>query len=300
MATRKSKKKKPAAAPKKKTVASKKTAKKAARKAPAKAPAKKGAAKKVAAKKSAKKAPKKSTVKAAPARAPKVAAEGASKKTAAKKPAGKTANGAASSAKKGKPAATYLGRADSMNASISLLVVDATAAADAWKNVDPEDIEEIERTASITGDLAAALDKGNAKTFDLGGSEGVGFQLSVGKGIAHVFRANGRLVVAEGFVDDVENEAFLGYVAAPVAKDANAAGTFDVRSGVVAMLIPGGTYEDLPSRLKADISESSAARIGSETPGLLVKVPPGRYRVLVESETSGPFGQAARAVLERE
>lgn len=287
-------------ATRKKTKPAKKTtAKKPAKPAPAKKPAakkappaKKPAAKKAAPAKSAKPAKKVAakSAKPAPAKAAPAKATKAATKPAAKAPAPKKA---------AKAAATYLGRADAMNASVSLLLVDGAAAADAWRGVDPDDIEAIEKMAEKMAELGKDLDSGKATTsFTLGKGKGIGFQLSVGKGIAHALRANGRVVIAEGFVDDVEHPDFLGWIAGPPAQGVAEAGSFDVKSGVLAMLLPGGSYEDLPARIKGSLDDQKAARIGSETPGLLVKVPPGRYRLIVEPETSGNFGQAARAIVE--
>jgi hypothetical protein len=287
--------KSPKKAPPKKTTRSapKKTAKKAAKKV---------------AKKAAKKAPTRSAKKA-PRQANKKPSASARKTSAKRAPAAsaKSARAAAparaarpaGAAKPSKSSATYLGRADSMNASISLLLVDGAAAADAWKGVDPDDIDAIERMAGTLASLGGDLDTGKATHFTLGKSTGLGFQLSVGKGIAHVFRAKDRLVIAEGFVDDVENPEFLGWVAGPPSKNATDAGTLDVECGVLALLLPGGAYEDLPTRLTQRIDDKSAARVGSDSPGLLVKVTPARYRLLVEPETTGAFGHAARALLER-
>ena len=287
-------------ATRKKTKPAKKTtAKKPAKPAPAKKPAakkappaKKPAAKKAAPAKSAKPAKKVAakSAKPAPAKAAPAKATKAATKPAAKAPAPKKA---------AKAAATYLGRADAMNASVSLLLVDGAAAADAWRGVDPDDIEAIEKMAEKMAELGKDLDSGKATTsFTLGKGKGIGFQLSVGKGIAHALRANGRVVIAEGFVDDVEHPDFLGWIAGPPAQGVAEAGSFDGKSGVLAMLLPGGSYEDLPARIKGSLDDQKAARIGSETPGLLVKVPPGRYRLIVEPETSGNFGQAARAIVE--
>lgn len=293
MATRKTSKAKSS----KKKPASKKVAKpaKAAKKStPKKAPARKASKKKAPARKASKKVAK---VAKPAARAP----VSKTKTKASSKAPAKTAKAPApaKAAKAPKSAAIYLGRADSMNASISLLLVDGAAAAEAWNGVDPDDFEAIEKKAGSMGELAGDLDTGKATSFKLGKASGIGFQLSVGKGIAHVFRAKDRLVIAEGFVDDVENPEFLGWVAGPPSKNATDGGTLDVTSGVLALLLPGGAYEDLPKRLKQTIDEKSAARIGSDSPGLLVKVAPARYRLLVEPETTGAFGQAARALLER-
>lgn len=234
------------------------------------------------------------------AAAPKKAAP--AKKAPAKKAGASPSRNVAPAAPKkpaAPPAATYLGRADAMNASISMLLVDGAAAAEAWKGVDPDDFDAIEKIAGNLTNLQEELDSGRATSFSLGSATGVGFQLAVGKGIAHVFRAKDRIVIAEGFVDDVENADFLGWVATPPSSGASEGGSFDVESGVLAMLLPGGAYEDLPGRIEHVIEEGSAARVGSDTPGLLVKMAPARYRLLVEPETTGAFGQVARAVLER-
>jgi hypothetical protein len=296
MATRS---KKAAKKPKKKATAAKRKAsppkkKPGALKARAAKPAKKPAKAKAKAKARAAKKPRAKVTKKSPARVAKAAPKAAPKVTL--KVAPKVTKAAKAGAKKAY--ATYLGRADSMNASISLLLVDGAAAAEAWKGIDPDDFEAIEKTASRLGSLVDDLDSGKAQSFELGGGTGLGFQLSVGKGIAHVFRAQNRVVIAEGFVDDVETPDFLKWVASPPAKEAADGGTLDANSGVIAMLLPGGAYEDLPSRLTQSIDEARAARIGSDSPGLLVKVAAKRYRLLVEPETSGSFGQAARAVLE--
>lgn len=285
-------------ATRRKTAAKKKTAKTGA-KASAKA---KAAPKKKVAAKAAKvaKAPKKAKAKAkAPAKAaPKAAPKKVIAKSTAKKTnVGRAVNAAKAAPKAGKSKATYLGRADALNASISLLAVDAAAAAEPWKSVDPDDLDAIEAATNKVAKLGNGLDNGKARTFKLGSSTGVGFQLRVGKGIAHVFRAGKNIVVAEGFVDDVERPEFLDYVAGAPSKGAVDGGTLDAASGVLALMIPGGAYEDLPTRIK-NVTTDSGARIGSETPGLLVKVSPGRYRVLVEPETKGTFGEAARAVLQ--
>lgn len=298
MATRKTSKAKSS----KKKPASKKVAKpaKAAKKStPKKAPARAAKKKSAPARKASKKVAKVAKAAEPAARAPvaKTKTKSSSKAPAKTAKAPKTAKTAKAAAPKS--AAMYLGRADSMNASISLLLVDGAAAAEAWKGVDPDDFEAIEKTAGTMGRLAGDLDTGKATSFKLGKTSGIGFQLSVGKGIAHVFRAKDRLVIAEGFVDDVENPEFLGWVAGPPSQNATDGGTLDVTSGVLALLLPGGAYEDLPNRLKQTIDEKSAARIGSDSPGLLVKVAPARYRLLVEPETTGAFGQAARALLER-
>lgn len=291
--------------------AAKKIAKKAAKKSThakaskkkAKAPATKKATPKVAPKKVA---PKAASAKSAPKK--KVATKPATKKAAAKAaplkapPPAKAkapAKAAAPAKTKATAATTYLGRADSMNASISLLLVDAAAAAESWKGVDPDDLDALEKAAGKLAKLGDGLDSGKARSFKLGKAGGVGFQLAVGKGIAHVFGVGDRVVIAEGFVDDVDSPSFLSYVAGPTAKGSTDGGTFDVASGVLAILVPGGSYEDLPGRLALGVNGKAIARVGSENPGLLVKLPNARYRLFVEPEAAGPFGQAARAVLER-
>lgn len=294
------------AAAKKKTAKTGSKASAKAKVAPKKTTApKKKAAKvaKTAAKKTAKVAKAAAKTKSAKAaKAPKAKAKAAKqavvKGSAQKTNVARALNAAKTpAAKGGKSKATYLGRADALNASISLLAVDASAAAEPWKSVDPDDLDALEAATNKMAKLGDGLDSGKARTFKLGSATGVGFQLSVGKGIAHVFRAGKRIVVAEGFVDDVERPEFIDYVAGAPAKGAVDGGTLDAKSGVLALMIPGGAYEDLPTRIKS-VSEGSGSRIGSDTPGLLVKVSPGRYRVLVEPEATGAFGQAARAVLE--
>ena len=288
----------------KKTKAKTKASKKSKPRAKAKAPKKSARAK----------APAKAKVKAkakAKARAPKARSKTSKGKRGAlarvaqaakkvvKKVAAKAKKVAANGkAAKSKSAATYLGRAASMNASISLLVVDGAAAADAWKGVDPDDLDSIEAATTKIAHLGSELDDGKPRAFKLGTATGVGFELCVGKGMAHVFRVKDRLVMAEAFIDDLERADFLAYVASPTAHGAVDGGTIDADSGVLALMVPGGAYEDLPRRLSSATDESNGARIGSEMPGLLVKVPARKYRLLVEPETSGPFGEAARAVLE--
>lgn len=156
------------------------------------------------------------------------------------------AKAAAPAKTKATAATTYLGRADSMNASISLLLVDAAAAAESWKGVDPDDLDALEKAAGKLAKLGDGLDSGKARSFKLGKAGGVGFQLAVGKGIAHVFGVGDRVVIAEGFVDDVDSPSFLSYVAGPTAKGSTDGGTFDVASGVLAILVPGGSDQDLP------------------------------------------------------
>lgn len=195
----------------------------------------------------------------------------------------------------------YLGRIASLNSSISLLVLDGRAAADAWR-VDPDgpnlDFAFDEATAELA-DLGRGLEA-EVRPFSHDKLTGLGLNLGVGHGTMQVFRVDDRLVITESFIDDVGHTDFLAYVGAATAPDAKHE-RLVAASGFVALLVAGGSYDDLPQKLDAlgePTPRSSRAKIGIDCPGLVIAMGATQFRVSIEPATTGKFGEAARAVLD--
>lgn len=187
----------------------------------------------------------------------------------------------------------YLGRAAGQSSTISLILLDGQAAAQAWRGED--------FAFDATTELA---DLGRGQTaevrpFSHGELSGLGLNLGVGHGTLQVFRVDHRLVITESFIDDVGHTDFLAYVGAPPAGGPGE--LLIAESGFVALLVAGGSYDDLPQKL-AELGEpsprSSRAKIGNECPGLVIAMGATRFRVSIEPITTGTFGEAARAILD--
>jgi hypothetical protein len=188
-----------------------------------------------------------------------------------------------------------------LNASISLLLLDGREAADAWrtdKDGPNLDFAFDEATAELA-DLGRGLEA-EVRAFSHGKLTGLGLNLGVGHGTLQVFRVDDRLVITESFIDDVGHTDFLAYVGAATAPGARSEHLV-TSSGFVALLVAGGSYDDLPQKLDAlgePTPRSSRAKIGTDCPGLVIAMGSKRFRVSIEPATTGTFGEAARATLD--
>ncbi|HEY5937717.1 MAG TPA: hypothetical protein VIU61_23880 [Kofleriaceae bacterium] len=195
----------------------------------------------------------------------------------------------------------YLGRAAGQSSNISLLLLDGGAAAQAWRaEADGPNLDfAFDEATAALADLGRGL-AAEVRPFSHGKLAGLGLNLGVGHGTLQVFRVDHRLVITECFIDDVGHTDFLAYVGAPTGANA-ASERLDAESGFVALLVAGGSYDDLPAKL-AELGEptprSSRAKIGTECPGLVIAMGATRFRVSIEPMTTGPFGDAARAILD--
>lgn len=157
----------------------------------------------------------------------------------------------------------YVGRALSINASISVALVDARAA-EAISGDDDELADEL-------AGLEAAI-----RSFELGGASALGLNLGAGQGIVHAFGVADRIVLVETFAD-VRDPRLLAFVALPPSGPADR-DRLTIASAAIAVLVPGGSY--VP-----------------KGPRLVIPAKPGRYRVHLEPVLEHAFGASARAVL---
>jgi hypothetical protein len=187
----------------------------------------------------------------------------------------------------------YLGRVAGPSSAISLLILDGRAAAQACLDFTFD-----EATAELA-DLGRSLTP-EVRSFSHRNLTGLGLNLGVGHGTLQVFRVDDRLVITECFIDDVGHTDFLAYVGAATPAGAPSE-VLVADSGFVALLVAGGSYEDLPQKLD-ELGEptprSSRAKIGTEYPGLVIAAGATRFRVSIEPMTTGKFGDAARAILD--
>ena len=193
----------------------------------------------------------------------------------------------------------YLGRVASSESSISLLLVDGHAAAEAWRTEEPNlDFAFDEATAGFA-DLSRGVEA-DVRAFASGKLTGVALNLGVGHGTMQVFRVDDRLVITESFIDDIGHIDFLTYVSGPAAGK-QMPEPLVADSGFVALLVAGGSYEDLPQKLDelgSSSTISARAQIGVDCPGLVIAAGATRFRISIEPVQQGAFGDAARAVLD--
>jgi hypothetical protein len=92
---------------------------------------------------------------------------------------------------------------------------------------------------------------------------------------------------------------FMDYVMSPIGGDAMEAGSVTVGSGAMAFLSASSPGEKIPAALaQLEPAGTVPFESGIEA-GLVISLPPGRYRVRIEHRIERSWGEAGRALIER-
>jgi Leucine-rich repeat (LRR) protein len=185
--------------------------------------------------------------------------------------------------------AEYLGDVVSVNASLLMLVADATIAK-AWRGCEEGDSDE-----SDFDRLLSAMDDDDVAKIQVGGKEALGLSLAVGQGVVRVFRSGKSLVLVEGFIDRDKDPTFLEDMALPPGKNATRAGQLRITSGNIVFMPSTDDASDVASHAKKPAKKP--IECGSEESGLLVPLASGTYAVVLEDEQNASWGTARRALL---
>lgn len=192
------------------------------------------------------------------------------------------------------PSADVIGSLHAESASLWFLAIDAQAAA-AWKGDDgydeDEDLTLDENISASNCDFARAMKVADKKrpVLPVGSAQGVVATVG-GCGWSHIWRIPDGIALldyASGDDHDLGNKKTIGMlsrlvVQLPAKGKPKSLGTVAVKSGVLALLLPGQRGDIKPAQIAKAKAANGRKAVAANPSRVLVALPAGDYEVLVD------------------